>query len=280
MLDRIVVALDGSEIAAAALPLVELLAGRLASEIVVLRVHDTRLGGARDEPGESRADEKAEAERFVADVSDTLRAQGLRARGVVLEGTPAETITRFGESAASVIAMASHGLSGVSRWALGSVAEKVLRTSRVPLLLVRAFAKEAPTQALRQIVVPVDGSARALAVVPWVAAIAKPFDAAVRVVHFVSDYAKKGAMLAGERHLEEARDAFAREGVTVALDIRRGDPAMGIAEYGLLDAGRDAPDLVAMSTHGRSGARRILLGSVAERVLRAATTPLFVLPNA
>src|SRR5690606_27005152 len=117
-----------------------------------------------------------------------------------------------------------HGYTGLRRWALGSVAERVLRTSARPMLLVRAFPHVAERPVLRQLVVPIDGSARSLDVVPWVVALARPFEAAVRVVHFVSDYAGKGAMAVGERYLEEAREAFARHDFAVDLDLRRGNP--------------------------------------------------------
>lgn len=280
MYHRILLTLDGSEASAATLPWAKLLAKGLGSEVVVFRAHHDRAHldypDLHPEPGP----EAAEVERYVEEVAESLRGEGLVATSATRAAAAPQAIAAFSEEAKpSLIVMATHGRTGLQRWALGSVAEKVLRTSAWPMLLLRAFPHEGDRVTLRQVVVPVDGSDRALEVVPWVAALVRPFGAAVRVVHFVSDYARKEAMPVAERYLEEAAAAFAGHDLAVELDLRRGNAAAGLADFGLLDAGREPPDLIAMTTHGRSGLSRMILGSVTEKVLRATGTPMLVVPT-
>jgi len=149
MYDRILVPLDGSELAESVLPHVETIArGCSAVEIVLLRVCDAPSILADYPEGNSRNWEKhvermtANAQQqcniYLGDVEKQLRDKGFNVKTASVLGKPAEEIVDYAsKNGVDLIIMASHGRAGVSRWAYGSEADKVLRSSCVPVLLVK-----------------------------------------------------------------------------------------------------------------------------------------------
>jgi nucleotide-binding universal stress UspA family protein len=267
MLERILVPIDGSADAGVILPHVRRLARRAGSEVIILRA----LDGARP---------LRTAPREVNGAVEALTAVGIDARARVADGSAVNAILETArQERASLVAMATHGRSGLPRWSLGSVTEEVLRAGTTPLLVVRSAGGEEGGSCFRDIVLATDGNPLALEPVPLVATFARLFDSRVTVVHFVSDYAGASAMSAAEEHVASVCAALAEQGVLAGGDLRRGVAASGIPAYGLLEPGQDHPvDLIAMATHGRSGARRWILGSVTERVLRSTIVPVLVSP--
>lgn len=162
MFEKIVVPLDGSQLAECCLPHVEQLArGCKVGEVVLVSVTEridgmtsapevleayeagqpVRVSGAGAASGARVAVGKMEkqAGKYLAGVARRLGDSGVNAHWEVLLGNPAEEIVTFAEDRGmDMIVMASHGRSGPSRWALGSIADKVFRASCVPVLMVRA----------------------------------------------------------------------------------------------------------------------------------------------
>jgi nucleotide-binding universal stress UspA family protein len=142
---RILVPLDGSEVSEAVLPVVAGLAGPFDLTIDLLHAVEPLTPSVLAEVG-SRADEildrrQAEAEAHLRQLADALEARGLRVRHAVRGGPAAETIRRYGEDEKiGLIAMTTHGRSGLPRLLFGSVAERILRTATVPVLLLKAPA--------------------------------------------------------------------------------------------------------------------------------------------
>ena len=137
MYKKILVALDGSEIAEQILPHVKTLDGN-GSEVHLLRVAMAHTVPGVD-PTEAQVEAVKEAEDYLKGVEDHLRKKGLKVEAHVRYGHPAEEILDHTEHwDFDLIAMTTHGRSGVGRWLLGSVAEKVVRSSPVPVLVVRA----------------------------------------------------------------------------------------------------------------------------------------------
>ena len=137
MYERVLVPLDGSDLAELSLPFAEELAAKLGSEIILLCVSES-----------AEAEDYAKHEIYLEQITAvvTRAAERLLAkpertlniRSAVAVGLPAQEIVDYSEQvAASLIIMATHGRTGVTRWALGSVAEKVMRASTRPVLLVR-----------------------------------------------------------------------------------------------------------------------------------------------
>jgi len=160
MYKKIIVPLDGSKLAESALPHAEELAkGCGAGEVILISVTEqvrarTRAPEAQelhhstDRPEFQRAGadtivtfgkKQRQAERYLGRIAEKLESKGVKASTQVLLWPPAEAIASYAkENGADIIVMSSHGRSGLSRWAYGSVAEKVLRSSCVPVLMVRA----------------------------------------------------------------------------------------------------------------------------------------------
>jgi nucleotide-binding universal stress UspA family protein len=186
--------------------------------------------------------------------------------------------------------MATHGRSGAKRWLLGSVAEKVLRGTTNPLFLVRAAASKAsPQRIIDSIVVPLDGSPLAERILPTVSNWARALDVEVTLIRAFEfpasayygseddlpdyDAFREGARKEAADYLKEKEGALVREGVrTVSIQTLEGPAAVEIISFA-----QTAPRaLIAMSTHGRSGVRRWMLGSVTEKVVRHGADPVLV----
>lgn len=142
MYKKILVPLDGSELAECVLPHVKAVAsGCNVDEAVLLEVIEpiplrAQEGGANNDALQN-ASENA-AREYLAKVQSKLASDGLKVSIEVSWGKPAEAIIEFAENnGVDLMMIASHGRSGVSRWVYGSVAEKVLRSSHMPLLIVR-----------------------------------------------------------------------------------------------------------------------------------------------
>lgn len=143
MYKKIVVALDGSQVAEEVLPYVEDIATKMNSQIVLLRVSlppqviedDGRIISTVEQMVEGIT---ADFKHYLGQVASRFRAKGLETESVVKFGDPAEEIVEFArECGADLIAMCTHGRSGLSRWVYGSVADRVLRASSTPVLLIR-----------------------------------------------------------------------------------------------------------------------------------------------
>jgi nucleotide-binding universal stress UspA family protein len=270
-MERVLVPLDGSALAETILARLRPLLRRKDLEVVLARAVHVEPSLARRDTGPLLAQERAEAERYVHEVELRLTSQGIRARGLVREGPPEDALLEIARAEkADLIALGTHGRSGIARWVMGSVTEKILRASPVPVLVVRAFgpAGELP---FRKILVPTDGSDASMAALPVALAFARLFGAEIVTLRVEAGVAVSAGAFSGTigSPLEESA---AREGVRATALTLTGDPASQIVDV----CGPHGIDLVAMATHGRSGVGRWVLGSVTERVVRAAPVPVLV----
>jgi len=299
MLERILIPLDGSIRAERILEQVGKILRREDSEIILLRVVDLPSSDSDMDP-DHRADyealldrERERAEEYIDDLANRYRDRGATVHGRVAEGSAAETILKQSvEVRASMIALATHGRTGLARWVMGSVAEKVLRASTVPVLLVRSSRKLAlgdrePVKAeelqVRKILFPTDGSRASLAAVDAAKTLAQLFGSGIRVLHcdwpIILPGTDMGAMpilppVPSDKDplTVQAAERFLQAGLSVERLSVLGDPAGEILDQ----SQQPGIDLVVMATHGRSGMSRWALGSVAERVLRHAEVPLLL----
>jgi nucleotide-binding universal stress UspA family protein len=150
MCERVLIPLDGSELGEAILPFAEKIAGPLDAEIVLVRVVEPLSAvEAMAAPGVVTPDtfplREMEAKRYLTDVEKRLTGKGLRVRARIQIGSPAEEILAAAATVgADLIAMTTHGRSGLTRILFGSVAEAVLRASPVPVLMIRMIEKAGP----------------------------------------------------------------------------------------------------------------------------------------
>ncbi len=264
-IDRIVVPLDGSETAEAALPMAGRLASALGAEVELIHVHGVLYGGRDDRTEQDVVDS---ARSYLDEKVRALDADaGVTARATLLEGVVDKEIREHleGGPEGGLIVMTTHGRSGISRVWLGSVAEHLVRYAPMPVLLVRPGNGGTDVANIDRVLVALDGSARAERSLPWARALASALEATVTLFAVAEDED-------GQPEIEEYLQglAGADERVVAASDIA---PARAILEM----AGSGGSQLVAITTRGRSAVARNLFGSVADKVVRSAEVPLLVL---
>jgi nucleotide-binding universal stress UspA family protein len=181
----------------------------------------------------------------------------------------------------SLVAMSTHGRGGIERITRGSVAERVLRRCPVAILMTNSFT-QGEASSIDSVLVPLDGSVHSTEVLDSVIPVAKAFSA--RVVLLYVDWidptdtptvaAKRRTMRQAdiEEWLGEPRERVAAAGIDVSIEIAYGN----VAEELLRLAQPGKYGLLAMTTHGRTGPGRWLLGSTAETVLRDCRLPLLL----
>jgi nucleotide-binding universal stress UspA family protein len=277
MFSKILIPTDGSELSLGILWALRPLVIGAEPEITLLRVLV---------PGEEQPEAAAQAAREeLAGSQALLKAWNLPVSlRLEVEGDPADQILACAEElSVDLVAMSSHGRSGVTRLVRGSVAERVLRRCTTPLLMWTPDSRGVAEYPLfRRILVPLDGSEAADQILPDVRGVALACGSEVTLMRVEGalreppSRALQPEWWSDDRveqllsPLTPQRDALAGAGVSVGRHVSYGDPADRI-----LRAAKKA-DLVAMTTHGRSGASRWFFGSVAEAVLREADCPLLV----
>ncbi len=307
MYQKILLPLDGSELAEAVFTYAKELAGRLDLEVILLCVGSSDLHEFT--PMYEAYIERA-AEIIQRQAREVQRKTGLRpggklvkTRGETAEGYPAEEILRYAdENHVDMILMATHGRSGRKRWVMGNVADKVLRASKVPVWLVRTGTPEEIAYdqwPKRTILVPLDGSELAEAVLPHAEALAKqrgtePVEVTLLRIceppaapfYYAPDFTgvplnwgeyldqevAKGREVAKE-YLGIIEKRFKDIGISVQSEVLVGKAADEIVEY----TNNHPFTLIVMATHGRSGLSRWVYGSVAENVLTGAYSPILLI---
>lgn len=267
MTRKILTALDGSRTSESILPYLELL----------LRNEDADVTLARATMGDGLK-EKQEVRSYLKGVATELEAKGACIDTAILEGAPAGALVKHAmEGHYDLIVMCTRGKTGLKRLILGSVAEEVLKLSPVPVMVVHPLEKGAAAPQLRRIAVPLDGSHRSASILPAVADLAKSMEAKISFVTVVSPTKKDDlpVEVVSENIFREQK-ALQKRGLEVDIAILYGDPVAETLGY----AGRNHADLVAISTHGRSGLDRMRFGSVAAKILRKSELPLLVLRTA
>jgi nucleotide-binding universal stress UspA family protein len=297
-LGAIFVPLDGSDLAERAVPVAAELARKSGAALRLVHVHVPMPTEPIYVEGLPVVDEhlrplRKSHEQAYLDRAVERLAAGTTAQGVILEGGAASALAAHARrEGAALVVMTTHGRGGLERAWLGSVAEEVIRLSPAPVLLVRP-APSAVSGTFRRILVPLDGSAMGEAVLEHAARLARldpeaelvllqvlqPLSSAV----WVPDAAVLAAWPAGEvAHRDEEAARLYLRGVADRLDkqglrARAGVRVSGTVAPAILEAAKEEKvDLVALSTHGRSGFARFALGSVADKVLRACPVPVLV----
>jgi nucleotide-binding universal stress UspA family protein len=284
MFKRILVPLDGSLLAERALPYALRLASASSAGLILVHVLDP--GKAPDFEVYAFVRALRESGRVPARTSPQAIEISALAREAYPE-TVADEICATGESyGADIIVMSTHGRGGLGRWLYGSTADQVLRTAHVPILLITATCDHVWTDggALR-VLVPLDGSEMAEAVLDPVGDLAAALQAELILVGATGplDYAyadgiafaRPGLEAELEKvqvYLEVVAERLRADGrsVEIAAEIGRAGPVIDAA------ARERKADLIAMTTHGRSGLARLTLGSVATETLQRTTVPLLL----
>ena len=288
----ILVPLDGSELSEAALPLAAAIARSSNAPIHLARVHIPAIIGADAGylPPHWEAEIREDERTWLSAIARRVARQaGVRVETELLEGTPGDAIAKHAAKVGAELLIAStHGRTGLARAWIGSTADWLVRYAPVPVMLVRPREGEEQREgwALTHLLVPLDGSERSERAVPEALRIARLENARVTLLRVVMPVSRSVfthgrlsvSVIRDEqstlRLMREAKDALEQ----LAEGLRRDHPGRRIdtevvaeesaATTILRRARESAVDVVVMSSRGR-GASRLLLGSVADKLLRA-----------
>ena len=289
----ILVPLDGSEFSESALAVALSIARRWEVRLEVLTVHEA-VPTLDHDLWETASREWSE--KYIASVAERIKEEaGGTVAATALSGTTSEAIQHHVEArGGDLVVMATHGRGPMSRFWLGSTADALVRHSSFPILLLRptegATLKPTEDFSPKKVLVPLDGSRESEAILTHALEIADDPEAMVSLLRvfpypeeFASSYLPHTIQVNAE--LLKEGEAAAKEyidGQAAALRERGIDasghvcvdasPAAGILHF----AERTGADMIAMSTHGRGGVSRMLLGSVTDKVLRGGQIPMLV----
>ncbi len=286
MYDKILVPLDGSELAEVTLVYTPGLAARLHSSITLVYVT------APDDVTspymyECYLKETAKRVKALAEKRAAETGNGeIKVDYKVLKGDAAEEIVDYANKAKiDLIVMSTQGHSGVKRWALGNVANKVSRATRKQVFLIRAKGAKTDVDivGLSKVLVPVDGSRESEYILRYVTHMATELDLEVTLLHvwaltiephnIFKQLDKEGKRR--ENYIKRLEARLKQKGVNVNSVFKKtltGEEAEEIIKL----AEEGGFSLVAMTTHGRSGVGRWIFGSNAEKVLAEGSTPLLL----
>jgi nucleotide-binding universal stress UspA family protein len=296
--ERLLVPLDGSQLAEAALPIAARLAEACGAAIVLLHVIE------KDAPssihGEHHLVNRADAEAYLTQLARQLAGEGRPVEIHVHEapvGNVAQGIaTHAEEQESDLVVLSTHGAGGIREVLWGSIAQRVLQLSHHPMLLVRTrwTTRMSPLFAPRAIMVPLDGTATAEAAIPLASTLARGLDVHLRLVMVVPTL----ETVAGEQlpratylpsttralldvqeeqataYLEHLAASIRSTGVPTFAEVRRGAPVAQLAA----DTAEHADGLVVAATHGRAGLQAIWSPSVAARLLKRTSAPILLVP--
>ena len=282
MYEDILLPFDGSDGAAEALHHAAEIAHWTDATIHVLFVADTTRDSVTVVETQVVDALVQEGKDIVKEAEKTLDTLGVDYDSDVVQGHPAPTIVEYAEQYEyDVIVMPTHGREGVSRYLIGSVTEKVVRLSTVPVLTARMQPDEQLVFPYENILIPTDGSAGAAHAAEYGLSLAAALDATVHVLSVVDDTSlglDVRSTISGHEGEQAATDAV--DDLVSEAETRGVSNSVRHVEHGspievILDT-IDSNDIhaVVMGTTGRRGSDRILLGSVAEKTVRSAPVPV------
>lgn len=280
---NILVPLDGSELAERVLPAALYLAEAMHGSVTLLTVvakkpsDDVNLMAQAIQTGEYEAD------LYLRSVKKHFLPSMVPIETAVITGKPDKDIIEYAkENGTNLIIMSTHGRSGITRWSFGRTADKVLRRSPCPTVILRSEHDIEPDQ-FKRVLLPLDGSPLAERVLTPALEMAKSVGVELFMIHVVEkgsfygfghDEAHIDAEIeAAQTYLDELRDRAIPAGVAVHSHIEVGSSADAIVDY----AEAQEIDLIVVSSRGDSGFNNWMFGSVAEKVMKGAPCAILVI---
>ena len=291
MYETILVPLDGSKAAEMVIPYAMEIAARLDSQMILASVCD---------PSDVKAEQLYQAyleslsKKVQSQIADWKPRKEKPVEKKIFSGKPAEEILQYADdNDVALIALTSFGASGRSHWFLGNNVARILQSTIKPLLLIRAPANEASlkqNKLFKRILLPLDGSEIGAVAVPYSELLAQALGAELVLFQVVEplkppmvgsdvNFPFNAPALDEEKRADSAiylngvAERFRKWGFKVSTVVVSGSPANQIIDY----AKANAIDLIAMSSHGRTGLGRWVFGSVTDKVLHAGDTPVLVI---
>lgn len=295
MIRRILVPLDGSPRSESVLPTAANIAAKLGAELQIAMVHVPGVYVVDQPSDEFDRDAIAQGRNYLDTVTARVRAKFPGPLKVhLLEGLAPETLaTEAVAQEIDLLVMNAHGWGFVSRSILGSVSDYLMQHIRIPMLLMHsdpaAVESSQPVQ-FDRILVGLDGSPLAEQVLQSAVAMGEIWQSELRLLRVISPIAHSLESFNAERrqqynsiydkagaeakaYLQQVAARIKSDSLTVATNVvLRQDPAAAI----LRESQVAQCDLIAISTHGRGGLARLVMGSVSDKVIRGAETPVLV----
>ncbi len=287
MHERILLPYDGSEGAGEMLHHASEVAHWFDATIQLLYVADTTRDSVTVVEGDTIDMLEQKGETVVSDAAQTLNTLGVTYDTDVVQGNPAATIVEYAKRYdQDLIMMPTHAREGLSRYLIGGVSEKVVRLSSIPVLTIRVQSDEPIIFPYENILVPTDGSTAAMHAAKHVFSAAASLDATVHVIsvadtaglspHVRSTTSGRDTKQAASDAVETAiSEAETRGVIDTVRHVTQGTPVREILDY----IESNNIHAVGMGTTGRRGTDRILLGSVAEKVVRSAPVPVMTVAD-
>jgi nucleotide-binding universal stress UspA family protein len=283
---KLLVPLDGSELAERALPYAQSIAKAMGSEITLFTV-SIASAEQLDRPMKAYLELK----------SRELQSQGIKATSAVTYGTVPDEIVSFADNNnIDLIIISTHGYSGIKRWVLGSVARKVLYGTSVQVLLIKSKAPRVSHVELKKLLLPLDGSPFSERPIPFIQQLTKDsrteiFLTLVCEPPLVPSYGDHPINPTWEKHRDEVwieakkqaaeylkkmAAGLQKQGMKVKSQVIPGELGR-VAETILQLAEKDKVDLIAMATHGRSAVSRWVYGGIASRIVEQSVQPVLLI---
>ena len=287
MYKRILVTLDGSELAELALPYAECLAKTFGSDIILLSIIEST-------DSEYQHMYQLYVEKMAALVKHNIESNPTATvEPVILSGKPAKEIIDYAEqNDVRLIIIASHGHTGIKSWAMGSVANNVLERTSVPILLVRAktpCTEGSGEKLFSRILIPLDGSENGEAALAHIMELSNELQTEVTLLQVISD-SKHVHTVGGQniirfteeqlestktrtkQYLEEVCQKLTNTKAVTKCEVQIGDATEEVIKF----ADKMNASLVALSHQGHTGLGQLFMGSVAHKILHSGNKPVLL----
>ena len=296
MLKNILIPLDGSQLAEAALPAAELLATKLNVPVTLLHVIEQNAPeSVHKEHHLTKADE---AETYLKELASQAFSEKTKVdfhvHSAQVKDVPQSIVEHAAEFNPDLIIMCAHGNSGIRDFLFGRIAQQVVVNGATPLLLLQPMTSEKKPFKLRRILLPLDSESRHDDSLPMAQDLAKSFDAEIYLLSVVPTFSTlHGAEAAAstvlpttvsalldakeesaKQHLQEHLNDLFRSGYRTSAEVARGDPAQTIVNV----AERLHADMIILSTHRHAGLSAFWERSVAPNVVRRTRIPILLIP--
>lgn len=288
MFRKILVPLDTSKMAEEALPAAVELAKAFNSEVNIINVCDPH-----------KLDEASSCQLYldkeIENLKTELTAHGNQVKSELISGSPDRKILEYVQNEAiDLIFMSSHGRSGVVLWPMGSTVDKVLRRTRVPLIMVKVKKAQGETAQgglFKRILVALDGSDLGSEIISYIKEIGDKFSSEIILLHVIDtdrrvhnlgrvdnipflhdelDSLREKA----QEYLESEKLKFTGTHAAITAVVRMGNVAEQIIQH----SKENSCSLIALSGHGHTGLEAWFIGSVTNKVLHASTKSIMVVP--
>ena len=290
MIRRILLPLDGSRFAETALQLAQNLAAAANAELHLLLVHEPLACVDKKTYEKLLAWARMGEDEYLSETAARTGSAGTRCPHKVLQGVPAEVIAKFAkETEIDLLVMSTHGWGAIKRFWFGSVADRLIRECRAPVLLVRPAEDGTAITGIQSILVALDRSGCGEAVLPMVADLALTLGAEIKLLQVVQPHLQfpsvpEGYMTFWDPAIigQMSQEATVYVGAVAAGLRERGCQVVshvvlgGVVADPILEQAEQGADLVAVATHGRKGVARLLPGSVADKVIRGSRSAVLV----